>query len=66
MKAVQANNCGKRGAKAPGLTVQDAIDSWLRCFDLCCQASLAPAGLLLDFPEKGRRVFVHNPKSIRE
>jgi hypothetical protein len=66
MSVVETDDCRERSAQATGLSVQDAIDRRLRGIDLCRQASLAPTCLLLDFPEKGRRVFVHNPQSIHE
>jgi len=56
---VQSNDRGERSAQAARLTIQDAVDGRLRGLDLCRKASLAPAGLLLNFPEKGGRVFVH-------
>jgi len=66
MSVVQSDDCRERGAQATRLSVQDAIDRRLRSLDLSRKASLAPTGLLLNFPEKGGRVFVHGSQSIHE
>lgn len=66
MQVMKTLNRSKRGAEASRLPVENAINRWLRRLDLRREARLTPAGSLLDFPEQGRRVFVHNLQSIHE
>lgn len=66
MLEMQSYDRRKRCAQATRLSIEDAIDRRLGSLDFCSETSLAPTGLLLDFPEKGRRVFVHGSQSIRE
>lgn len=66
LKGVKSFNCAQRSTEASGLAVKDAINGRLGRLQLRRQPGLAPAGRLLDFPKKGRGVFIHSRQSIHE
>lgn len=66
LQGMKAFNRAERSAEASGLTVEDSVHGRLGRLQLRRQPGLAPACRLLDFPKKGRRVFIHTRQSIHE